>query len=316
MPEVHNRFTSADVLEMNNSEEFFGIFDEASRYKPEIKLISASPCKKTQYKTLVQTGLPTVGFRNSNEGIAQGSPTVEARDVYLKFLDASWSLDQKVAQESEWGEDAAITLCAKSALEAALQKIATQTWYGTSADATGFQGLATLLPYKDSPMVIDAGGSTANDASSIFAIRSELQGVQYAWGQNGKIDVGPIVESEQWDENKKKFWGYAQKVQAYVGLQVPSLQVVGRICNITKQDGKKATDNLIAKLLELFAVGKEPNMLFMTKRSLEQIRSQRVATTTSGREVPYPESIFGIPIYVTESLRNNEAILTATPSSP
>jgi hypothetical protein len=314
MPTTHDRFTSADVLEMNNSEKVFGIFNEASRYNPEIRLIGASPCKKTQYKTLVQTGLPTVGFRESNVGIVQGSPTVESRDVFLKFLDASWSLDQKVAKEAEWGQNTAITLCAKAAMEAALQKIAVQTWYGSQADAQGFQGLATLLPYTDAPMVVNAGGTTANAASSIFAIRTELQGVQYAWGQDGSIDVGPIVDAEQWDTAGNKFWAHAQKVQAYIGLQVPSLQVIGRVCNITQQDGKKATDNLIAQLLEKFPVGKEPNLIFMTRRSLEQIRSQRIATTTKGLEVPYPESIFGIPIHVTDALRNNEAILTATPA--
>ena len=104
MPLTHDRLTSADIVEMNNSEEVFGIFSEASKYIPEMNLIGAAPCTKTEYKTLIQTGLPTVGFRESNTGIKQGSPTVEARDVKLKFLDASWSLDQKVAKECEWGQ--------------------------------------------------------------------------------------------------------------------------------------------------------------------------------------------------------------------
>ena len=317
MPEVHNRLTSADIIEMNNSEKVFGIFSEASQYNPEIKLISAAPCKKVAYKTLVQTGLPTVGFRESNVGIAQGAPTIEARDVALKFLDASWSLDQKVAKESEWGESTAIALCAKSAMEAALQKIAKQTWYGVQADSTGFAGLASLLTLTGGGYVVNAGGNTANAASSIFAIRSELQCVQYAWGQDGHMDVGPIVEAEQWDSEGKKFWGYAQKVQAYIGLQVPSKQVIGRICNITPAITTGSTpmsmEGLIAQMLEKFPVGKEPNMLFMSKRTLEQIRSQRIATTTSGKEAPYPDHIFGIPIYVTEAIKNTEPILTTTP---
>jgi len=127
---IHDRLTSADIVEMNNSEEVFGIFNEASQHIPEVQLISASPITKTEYNTLIQTGLPNVGFRESNRGIKQSSPTIEARPVKLKFLDASWSLDQKVAKEAEWGESAAIALAAKAAMEAALQKIAAQTWYG------------------------------------------------------------------------------------------------------------------------------------------------------------------------------------------
>ena len=311
MPLTHDRFTSADVLEMNNSEEVFGVFNEASQHIPEIRLIAASPCKKTVYKTLALTELPNVGFRESNTGIKQSAPTVEARDVVLKFLDAGWSLDTKVAAEAEWGKSAAITLQALAAMQAALQKIAKQTWYGTAADATGFTGLGTILAKSNHPMVVNAGGTTAGAASSIFAIRTELQGVQYAWGQDGAMDVGPITEAEQWDGTMKKFWAYVQKVQAYIGLQVPSTQVIGRVCNITRgSDGTVSIESRIAELLEKFKVGKEPNLIFMSKRTLEMMRSKRVATTETGREVPYPESIFGIPIHVTEAISNTEALLT------
>jgi len=308
---VHDRLTSLDIIEMNNSEEFFGIFNEASKYVPEMRLISASPCTKTEYKTLAKTENSPAVFRESNKGIKQGSPSVEARPVVLKFLDASWSLDQKVALECEWGQKAAIALCAASAMESALQKIAIQTWYGTQADSTGFTGLATLLPHRNSPMVVNAGGS-GSGATSVFAIRTELQGVQYAWGQNGRIDTGPIKEAEQWDDDFKKFWAYVQKVHTHVGLQVPSIQVIGRICNIT--EANPVTESHIAELLNRFPVGKEPNLIFMTRRSLEQIRSQRTATTTTGKEAPYPDGIFGVPIQTTDALSNSEPILTNAPA--
>lgn len=311
MAKVHNRITSADIIQFSNSEEWFGIYNEASKQIPELQNIGAAPCEKTEYKTMVQTGLPSVGFRESNTGIAQSKPTFTTRSVICKFLDASWSLDVKVAQECEWGESVAITNSASSAMEAALQLIAKQTWYGTSADAGGFSGVATLLPYKNSAMVIDAGGTAAGTASSIFAIRSELKGVQYAWGQKGRLTQGPITQAEQYDADSGKFWAHVQQVNGHVGLQIPSLQTIGRICNLTEQDDKGATDGLIAKLLELFPAGKEPNMLFMSKRSLGQIRSSRTATNATGAEAPYPTEIFGIPIYVTEAISNTEALLVS-----
>jgi hypothetical protein len=311
---AHNRVTSADILLMNDSEEFFGVYNEAEKAIPEIQYIGAAPCEKTSYKTMIQTGLPAVGFRDSNVGIDQGKPTFANRQVQCMFLDASWSLDTKVAQECEWGEDVAITLAAQAAMQAALQKIAAQTWYGTAADANGFTGIASLLPYTDSAMVINAGGSTANTATSIYAVRSELQGVLYAWGKNGRIKNGGIVKSEQWDSGKK-FWAYTQEVSSHIGLQIPSVQCIGRICNITAQAGKGATDNLIAQLLEMFPAGKEPNMIFMTKRSLGQLRASRVATNATGTAAPYPADVFGIPVYVTDSIKNTEAIVTTTPSA-
>ncbi len=69
----------------------------------------------------------------------------------------------------------------------------------------------------------------------------------------------------------------------------------------------------VSKLLEMFPAGKEPDMLFMTKRSRGQIRNERTATNPTGAEAPYPDSIFGIPILVSEAIKNNEAILTAAP---
>ncbi|MDR3232276.1 MAG: hypothetical protein LBT46_01180 [Planctomycetaceae bacterium] len=196
-------------------------------------------------------------------------------------------------------------------MEAALQKIASQTWYGTNADAEGFQGIASLLPFKNSPMVIDAGGTAASTATSVFAIRTDIQAVQYAWGQNGKISNGEIVHCEQYASNMSKYWGYAQPITGYVGLQVPTLQCIGRICNITAENGKGLTDGLLSQLLELFPVGKKPTMLFMSQRSLGQLRRSRTATNGTGAEAPYPDSVFGIQIYPSEAIINTEAVLAA-----
>jgi len=159
-------------------------------------------------------------------------------------------------------------------------------------------------------MVVNAGGTTANKATSIYALRSDIDAVQYAWGQNGKINDGAITYCRLYDTKGRPFWGYAQPISGYVGLQVPTYQCIGRICNITEQEDKGATDRLIAKLLEQFPVGKEPTMLFMTKRSLGQIRDVRTATNPTGTEAPYPDTVFGIPIYVSEAISNAEAILT------
>lgn len=312
MPVEHDRMTSSDVWLMNNSEEMIGLIDECSQAKPELLQISASPITKTQYKTLLQTALPTVGFRESNEGRVHDKTTLATAEVECKFLDASWSLDEKVALECEWGTEMAITLQAKAHLEAALQHTAIQTWYGTNADAKGFRGIASLLPYKNSPMVVDAGGTQIKNATSIYAIRTGLDAVQYAWGQNGRIADGEIKYAQFYDKEGRAIWGYMQPISGYVGLQVPTHQCIGRICNITEEiRGTTKLENFVSDLLELFPVGKEPTMLFMTKKARGLIRAERTATNPTGSEAPYPENIFGIPIFVSEAISNHEDILLA-----
>ncbi len=310
MPNVeHTRMTSADVWLMNNSEELIGLINECTRAIPELQYIGASPIAKTEYKTLLLKALPKVGFRESNVGRKQEKATLGTEPVACKFIDGSWSLDEKVALECEWGVDAAITIQAQAHLTSVMQHIGVQTYYGTQADATGFQGLASLLPFSNSEMVVDAGGTKENAATSIFAIKTGIQDVQYAWGQNGQIKDGEIVYCEQYDKDMGKFWGYAQPISGYVGLQIPSTRCIGRICNITDEPGHRASEKLVARLLEMFSVGMEPDMFFMTKQSQGQIRDERTATTAEGKEAPYPETIFKIPLHVTEAISNKEKLL-------
>ena len=60
-----------------------------------------------------------------------------------------------------------------------------------------------------------------------------------------------------------------------------------------------------------------PQALFMTRRTLEQLRRGRIAYNMTGAPVPTIDSVAGIPIYATDALINNEETLTSTtPSEP
>lgn len=305
------RITSADILKMNNSEEIIGIIEEIIVTKPELDVLAACPVSKTFYNTLVRTALPPVAFRETNTGREEQKSTLTTSEVRCKFLDASWSMDKAVALECEWGVDAALTMEASGALESAFNVIAKQTWYGTSADAGGFIGISSLLGSLSNPRVLNVGGNTANSASSIYAVCTSPNQVAYAWGQNGVISSGSIesVRINDTADPKKIFWGYAQDVSAWVGLQIPTTSFIARACNIT--EAKPATDSTIAKLLQLFPAARKPNALFMSAKTLEQIRAARTATNETGREAPYPTEIFGVPIYVSEAIVDTETIVTA-----
>jgi hypothetical protein len=51
-----------------------------------------------------------------------------------------------------------------------------------------------------------------------------------------------------------------------------------------------------------------PDVLFMTPRSLYQLRASRTATTPGGTPAPIPTEVFGVPIQVTNQIRNNEKL--------
>ena len=307
---ANERMTSADVLEVNSSEEIVGVIVELSKKIPELAVFEASPVKDTDYYTLVETAEPSVAFRDVNEFREVKKATLTARQVSCKFLDAGWNIDGAAAKKCDWGVDAACAIQAKSHLRAALKHIASQTWYGVSADAKGFAGIASLHPNSDSDMTVDATGDTADSASSCFLVRFGLQDVAYAWGNDGRIEEGERIYTLIFDENGKQMWGYAQPIEGYVGLQITNYKATVRICNLTTQNGKGLTDDLIADALELFNSGEEPDAMFCSRRSLGQLRKSRTATNATGAPAPWPSEAFGIPIYDTAAVVDTEAILT------
>jgi hypothetical protein len=95
---------------------------------------------------------------------------------------------------------------------------------------------------------------------------------------------------------------------AYVGVQVGSINSVARIKKVTEDSTKTLTDKLIYQALAKFPEGIRPDAIFMTRRSREQLRASRTATTTTGAPAPIPQDVEGIPIVATSALTNTEAL--------
>lgn len=303
------RMTSADVLALNSAEEIVGVIEATRKKFPEIDVFFATPIQDISYKTLVQTALPSVGFRAINTGVEEKKPTLTARQVDCKFLDGSWSLDEAAADACEWGPDTAKAIQAKAHIMGSLVTICSQIWYGVAANASGFAGIASLLNDSDDSMVVNAAGSGA-ECSSLFAVRFGIQDVALAWGKNGKIKGGDVIYTRLQDGDGKIFWGFAQAISGYVGLQITNYTAMGRICNLTVAAGKGLTDDLISDLLALFKVGEAPDALFCSRRSRKQLQQSRTATNATGQPAPMPSEAFGVPLYPTESLLNSEDALT------
>ena len=110
------------------------------------------------------------------------------------------------------------------------------------------------------------------------------------------------------DANNNRFSAYIQEMLAHVGVRVGNKYSVGRIKNVTAQAGKTLTDAMIGSLLSKFPVGYMPDALFMSRRSLEQLRASRTATNATGTEAPTPTEAHNVPIIPTDSILDTEAI--------
>jgi hypothetical protein len=305
------RTDATDVLAINNSEEMIGVIESVIKNFPTIQALQSVPVEKTVYNTLVTTANPTAAFRAVNAGREVQKPTLASRTVTCKFLDASWNIDKAAVDACEWGKDAALALQAAAGMRGAFAAIESQIFYGTGADANGFAGISSLLDDSDDSMVVNAGGSTADIASSVYAIKTGVQDVALAWGMGGKLSESEIDYTQIFDGDGKSFWGYAQDVSGYIGLQLTNYNALGRICNLTTDSGKGLTDDLISDMLSEFPSNELPDMLVMSRRSLKQLQQARTATNISGAPAPFPSEAFGVPIITTDSVVNTEALLTA-----
>lgn len=268
----------------------------------------------TQHKYLKYTTAAGAAFRDINNGISQ----VESEDTLvtetLEIMSANTTVDWQLAKSFKNGPDAYIAREVQRKLRSAYFAVEQQLIYGTGADSNGFAGLATnaLLAAYDDTMVIDATGSTANTGSSCWLLRTTADDLAVIAGMDGNIDIGPTeLIAATGTTSGTTYPAYFTPVEAYVGMQYGSIYSAARIMNLTAQAGKGLTDALIYDALELFPASRQPNVIVMNRRSLEQLRSSRTATNATGAPAPRPTEVEGIPIIVTDAITSTEAISAA-----
>lgn len=300
--------TLLDIAKANGSDMVAGLIDETTKAHPELTRAPARTIKGLNYRTLVRTGLPTVGFRDANTGVVATKSTHENRLVETFILNPRWQADKAVADRYEDGAAAYIALEASAHMEASMQLLAKQFYYGATSpgDTKGHPGL--IQAYDATNMVVDAAGTTASTGSSVWAVKFGVKDVIWVWGQDGMLEPSELDERDAEDGDGNRFTAYHQELLAYPGLQVGSVRSIGRIKKLTEDSGKTLTDDMISDLLSKFEAGVVPDLLFMNRRSLKQLQQSRTATNTTGAPAPFPTESFNIPIVVTDAILSTESL--------
>ena len=271
----------------------------------------------TVHKYVKETGAPVVGFRAPNAGRDLDSSDDTAVTVDLKALDFTWQVDVLVAEAWRRGREAYIAREGLRHLKAALVKFEKQVINGTTGagDAAGFAGFrqATTVDALADAMVVNAAGTTAATASSVWAVRIAPDGVCGVYKGPSGFELGETTVQQRVVDpgtDNKTFPTYYTPGFAWMGLQVGSAYDIGRIANVTADSGKGMTDALAYTLLSKFPVGFGPTHWLMSRRSVAQLRASRTATNATGAPAPFPTEIEGIPIVVTDAIADTEALLT------
>jgi hypothetical protein len=306
---AHSYKTLAELVTLNDRNlvdaGISDLFDDAPLFG---RLAAITASHQTSHKYLKQTGAPTVGFRAVNVGTENSKSADTQVTVDLKILAASFALDKAWADNyGKGGAPAALQREARRHLKAAMQAAELQFINGTGSNADGFSGLRQALATLNTN-AFSAGGDTANACSSVYFLRTSEDEVAVATGDDGKITIGESTVIRMTDADGKAYPAYYTPIEGWIGLIVGAATSCYRLCNVDFDH--TLTDDLCYSVMKRFPAGRQPNLIAMNRTSLEQLRSSRTATNTTGAPAPRPTDIEGIPILVTDGILDTEPVVS------
>lgn len=314
--------TLLDIAKLNGNDVVVGLIEENLTSAPEIGIFPARTIRGTNYTTGIRTGFPSTGFRQANNGSTPSKSTFRQALVQAYIFGGVIQVDKAVGMAHEDGLAAFEMIESSGVVRSALIALGSQIWYGVTADANGFAGIKASVAYSTAAtaLVVNAAGSTATTASSCYAVKFGTQDVGLVVGQGGSIELPPFTD-QQIAGTTSGTWlpGRVSSLCAWMGLQIGNVNCAGRIANLTEDSGKGLSDSLLAQLLARFPVGYAPDAFFCSRRSARQLQISRTVVLNSGpgsakiagnveAVAPWPTSAFGIPLYVTDSILNTDAI--------
>lgn len=298
--------TLADLLKANDAPGSDLVVEAITGMRPELAIIpSADPISGTEIKLEVLTALPTVGFRNYNEGSEAVTGEFANRTFSLGILDTPITADaQLVARAKNRGKY--LTDRAFPVLEAALDLACRQFWYGTNNDNKGFPGL--IAQHKNDGDHVKAIGGA--NPTSVWFLGIGRNSLEWIPGNNNLIYMDQDWKEETlYDENDLAYPGLSNWVHGALGMRLANRNKAVRIKTIGDDNGKTLTDaTMYAGLKMARDLGFEPTHIFMNSRSAEQLRASRTPTNAEGKPAPLPRDFEGIPIQITRFITNAEAI--------
>lgn len=281
----------------------------------------------TGHMHTIRTGLPSITWRKLNQGVQPSkSQTAQVTDT-CGMCEGYAEVDKALADLN--GNTAAFRAQEASGfLQAFNNEMATKLFYGDSSlNPEQPLGLAPRYPYKDSPNVVDFGGS-GSDVTSIWICVLGAETCCGIYPKGSKVgfthqDLGQVTLE---DASGGKYEGYRDHFKWDIGLAVKNWQYVVRCCNVESAGlSGTGTNNLIDKIhLLIQAINLIPDMnmgmpvIYCNKDILTQFEVMAFnkvgpVTYTVDAGGKFQVSFKGIPLRKCEAILSTETALIATP---
>lgn len=304
-----------DLTTRQYNDRLTGLVEDVTVYAPEFSEIPVVTRPGTTYKVGKRTALPPSQFRIANAGVKPGKSAYRQEIKEMFFLDSPIIVDEMVKKGDDGTLGDLLSQESQGVLQASIILVGAQTYYGTSSDSNGFQGIRSQLSF-----VVGAGGSTSS--TSAYALWLNPHGVHYDVGRDGEIALPPPNRYPIPDPNQTGayYWAWATNLSCFIGLSVLSNYSCWAVTGITthQSTGKydqAMTDILAANLVSNIPLVRRNGLKWFMNRTahflLQQSRTSintQVGGAASGTPAwsPPPTACEGYPIVVTDSILNTE----------
>jgi hypothetical protein len=292
----------------------YPVIDEVIAMFPEVSAFPVETMVGSTIEVSVLKTLPTVGFRNANEGTTRVKPEFEVRPFQTAIIDAQVAVDKQGVVNASKDQARFLMNQAMPFMRSTLRTIAKQIIYGNNAsnasgivnDAKGFPGLVNQYS-ADSAHEYDVTG-TASTTSSVWFLQIAADTMGLSFGNEQTITMSADWKEETvYDSNSKPFQALTNYINGRVGFLLKNKNSAVRIKNIGTATNKTLTDAIMyLGLQKCEELGMQPNLIIGSPRSFEQLRAARTATSPSGAPAPKIREWEGIRVISTINVLNTE----------
>lgn len=324
--------TLLDIAKRNGSDRAIGLIEDVGTFAPEVATIPVRPIQGISFLSTLRTGIPTGNaFRAVGSGADLVKSTYEQKLAQCFFIDKPLQVDEALPAAEDRSVGDVLEDETNGVLQAVGVDIGSQLYYGTSADANGFQGLVTFVGSSATYTVTAAG--TGAVTTSAWLVYLDNKGVHFiagrtAQGSNGgdpaegsgePAIIAPPFGMAEWTKQRvavgtagKVATAFVSNVSGWLGLAYGSRSSAFRVRNISlASSANYMTDALGAQLLRLVPrhiVNSGRLRWFMNRDGAYSLQASRAGVVANvGQVFPaLPTECQGIPITITDSINSTE----------
>ena len=280
------------------------------------------------HRTSMRTGLPTAAYRLFNLGLDASDGSFANVTFPVAKIGTLAEVDAELIKIAP-NRDRFVAQKIAGHIEALLQKLSSEMFYGTAATAEGIVGLSAMYgstTAENAQNLIDAGGTDASDNASIWLLNigPTVKGL-YPRGTPAGIEREPIgyetSESLGGAGKRGRVWREFDHVGAGIAVEdwrdagrVHSIDVSAMRAEVGDADLLKLTRKLKARLLSQPLYDRR---FIMHATVWEAIQEQRDAKQVAGGGVTKAtidgigevDTLHNIPVVIDDNLSLTEAAL-------